>query len=171
MTRNSLAWSRSSSSPSARRCAMNSSVTFDRAISVTSSLCLPISCSSRSNGPSKLVSLTVKRAGAASEASEAAEPAPVLLTDAELMPGPPAGSRRELARGGGQEGPLSLPAQPPDEDRVVPVLTEVGQQDRDGLADDAATVGGEPVLAAEGQPGALEGEELVRGDVDGDLLV
>ena len=62
---------------------MNSSVTFDSAISVTSSLCLPISCSSRSNGPSKLVSLTVKRAGAAPSACWASGTAPVLLlTDA-----------------------------------------------------------------------------------------
>ena len=51
---------------------MNSSVTFDSAISVTSSLCLPMSCRRRSKGPSKLVSLTVKRAGAASAASDAA---------------------------------------------------------------------------------------------------
>src|SRR3954469_6543371 len=150
---------------------MNSSVTFDSAISVTSSLCLPISCSSRSNGPSKFVSLTVKRAGAASTASGAADAAPVLPLTGASVGGPPAGSRRELASGGGQEGSLSLPAQAADQHRLVAALAQVRQQDRDGLANDAAAVGRDPVLSAEGQPGALQGQELVRGDVDGDLLV
>src|ERR1700735_5904999 len=39
---------------------MNSSVTFDRATSVMSSLCLEISPSSRSNGPSKTSRCTSK---------------------------------------------------------------------------------------------------------------
>ena len=39
---------------------MNSSVTRCSATSVTSSLCLPMSCSSRSNGPVKFASRTVK---------------------------------------------------------------------------------------------------------------
>src|SRR6266487_3643164 len=53
---------------------MNSSVTWCRATSVTSSLCLPISCSSRSNGPVKLASRTVKPGesdGATADASTA----------------------------------------------------------------------------------------------------
>src|SRR3712207_6207882 len=130
---------------------MNSSVTFDSAISVTSSLCLPMSCSSRSNGPSKLVSLTVKRDGAASGA-EASAAAPVSLsTDAE---------------------PMRLSSlQAPDQDGVLAALVEVGEQDRDGLADDPAAVGGHAVLAAQGQPCGLERQQLVGGDVDGDLLV
>src|SRR4051794_7358338 len=131
MTRNSLAWSRSSSLPSAWRCAMNSSVTFDSAISVTSSLCLPMSCSSRSKGPSKLVSLTVKRAGAAPSASEAADTAPVLLlTNAEPMR-------------------PSAPPEPLHEDRVVAPLGQVGEDHRDRLADDPAAVGGHTVLRAQ----------------------
>ena len=63
MTRNSLASSRSHWSPMARMYAMNSSVTWCRATSVTSSLCLPMSCSSRSNGPVKLASRTVNPTG------------------------------------------------------------------------------------------------------------
>src|SRR4051812_3642052 len=148
---------------------MNSSVTFDSAISVTSSLCLPMSCRSRSNGPSKLVSLTVKRAGAASSASGADGAAPVLLlTDAERKRpscrGPPRACEWWGAGG-------SLPAQPMDENRVVAALAQVGEDDGDRLTDDPATVGRDPVLATQGQPGGLQREELVGGDVDGDLLV
>jgi hypothetical protein len=43
----------------ARMYAMKSSVTWCNATSVTSILCLPMSCSSRSNGPVKLSSRTV----------------------------------------------------------------------------------------------------------------
>src|SRR3954464_14852966 len=136
---------------------MNSSVTVDSAISVTSSLCLLISCSSRSNGPSKLVSRTVKRAGATAHALR--------------VEGPPAGSRREHASGGGQEGAFSLTAESPHEDRVVPALPQVGEDDGDRLADDAPAVGGQPVLTAQRQPRRLQREQLVGGDVDGDLLV
>src|SRR3712207_4368897 len=129
---------------------MKSSVTWDSAISVTSSWCLPISCSSRSNGPSKLVSRTVKRDGAAvspparptvSPPAPPAVPEP-LLTDARVG----------LAR--------SLPPQPADQDRVLAALTEVGQQDGDRLAHDAAAVGGHAVLGPQGQPGALQRQQL-----------
>src|SRR5690606_23324438 len=57
ITRNSLAWPRSSSS-AARRWAMNSSVTWASAISVMSSWCREISPSKRSNGPSKFARCT-----------------------------------------------------------------------------------------------------------------
>jgi hypothetical protein len=66
--------------------------------------------------------------------------------------------------------PLVL-AQPPDEDRVLAVHLEVGQQDGDRLPDDPAAVGGHPVLPAQRQPGGLQGEQLVGGAVDGDLLL
>src|SRR5688572_26904395 len=116
---------------------MNSSVTFDSAISVTSSLCLPISCRSRSNGPSKLTRCTVKRDGAvpSSAPSEGAVSgtAPVLLLTAAEPRGPMVGS-----------APQSL-----DEDRVLASLVEVGEQDSDRLADDPAPVGGHAVLPAQ----------------------
>src|SRR4051794_10327364 len=154
MTRNSLAWSRSSWSPSARRCAMNSSVTFDRAISVTSSLCLPISCSSRSNGPSKFASRTVKRPGAAPSAPGAVGAAPVsLLTDAETM------------------RTASVALQSSHQHRVVAALLEVGEQHPDRLADDAPPVGRHTVPAAQRHPRRLQGEQFVGRDVDRDLLV
>src|SRR5450830_1862282 len=62
-TRNSLAWLRSqvpSAFSAARMYEMNSSVTEARATSVMSSLCLPISESSRSNGPEKFSRWTSK---------------------------------------------------------------------------------------------------------------
>ena len=53
---------------------MKSSVTRCSATSVTSSSCWEISCSSRSNGPSKFDNRTVNRAGAdSSGASESDE--------------------------------------------------------------------------------------------------
>ena len=52
-SRNDVVCSRSQTSPPALMCAMNSSVTWDSATSVTSSLCLLIRLSSRSKGPSK----------------------------------------------------------------------------------------------------------------------
>src|SRR5690606_18220212 len=59
-TRNSLTSSRFQSSPMARMWARKSSVTWCSATSVTSSLCLPSSCSSRSTGPVKWSSRTVE---------------------------------------------------------------------------------------------------------------
>ena len=154
-TRNSLAWSRSSSSPSARRWAMNSSVTFDSAISVTSSLCLPISCSSRSNGPSKLVSWTVKRAARRRRPQ-----------------GPPVPRRCCCSRTpslGVAAAQLPLSRRTSTESSPRSARSASSTDDR--LADDPAAVGGHPVLAAQGQPGGLQRDELVGGDVDGDLLV
>ena len=52
-----------------------------------------------------------------------------------------------------------------------PLALEVGQRDRDRLADQPAAVDGQPVVAAQRQPGVLEVEQLVGGDVDGHLLV
>src|SRR3712207_207450 len=161
-TRNSLAWSRSSSFPSARRWAMNSSVTWDSAISVMSSLCLPISCSSRSNGPSKFVSRTVNRPLPTSGA-------PVTVTPSayEWSPTVP-GSRTRRPITARRR---SLPLESQDEHRVLAALGEVGQQRADRLTDDAPSVGRDAVLAPQRQPRALQRQQLLRGDVDGDLLV
>src|SRR4051795_7383930 len=125
---------------------MNSSVTADSAISVTSSLCLPISCSSRSKGPSKLVSRTVNRAGC---------PTAPLSTGTEPR----------------RRAPLLVLAQPADEHGVLAVHLEVGQQDGDRLADDPAAVGGDAVLPAQGQPGTLQRQQFLGRAVDGDLLL
>ena len=67
-SRNSEAWLRSQSVSDAwwaRMCAMNSSVTLARAISVMSSLCLEMSPSSRSNGPGEDVEVHLERRAAA----------------------------------------------------------------------------------------------------------
>ena len=60
ITRNSLACSISSCSSSCFTYWMNSSVTRLREISVMSSSCLEMSVNSRSNGPSKLLSVSAK---------------------------------------------------------------------------------------------------------------
>src|SRR5690606_18572104 len=101
-TRNSVVSSRSQSGPSARMYAMNSSVTRDSATSVTSSLCLAISCSSRSNGPSKLASRTVNRPSSAS--SPASSPA--------SAPAPPASPSGADTAGTRPSGPFSGPGPP-----------------------------------------------------------
>ena len=54
---------------------------------------------------------------------------------------------------------------------VEAVLVEVGQHQGHRLADQPATVDGQAVVAAQHQPGLLEVEQLVGGDVDGHLLV
>ena len=41
-----------------------------------------------------------------------------------------------------------------DEDRVLALLVEVGEEDGDRLADDPALVGGHAVLPAQGEPRA-----------------
>src|SRR6202012_1714962 len=46
---------------------------------------------------------------------------------------------------------------------------QVGQQDGDGLADQPSPVGGDPV-PAQGQPGVLQLEQFIGGQVDGDLV-
>ena len=118
---------------------MNSSVTVARATSVMSSLCLEIRLSSRSKGPSKLSSRTAN-AGVAS------------VLDAQ--PGPPARRERSEWRGGVVMS--SLLGQPPDQDALLAVRLEVGQHEREGLADQAAPVDGQPVVAAQPEPRLLE---------------
>src|SRR5207248_1093478 len=65
----------------------------------------------------------------------------------------------------------SAPPQPPYQDAGVPAGLQVGEDDGDGLADDAAAVDGEAVFAAQDQAGVFEVHELLGGDIDGDLLV
>src|SRR5690606_20629632 len=65
-SRNELVCSRSQTGPPALTYTMNSSVTWESATSVTSSLCLAINESRRSKGPSKLSRLTAKPAEAES---------------------------------------------------------------------------------------------------------
>jgi hypothetical protein len=46
---------------------------------------------------------------------------------------------------------------------------EIGKQDRDGLADDPATVG-RGAVAQQGEPGTFKVNEFLGGQVNGDLL-
>ena len=95
-TRNSVVWSRSQSGPIARMYAMNSSVTLESATSVTSSLCLEISWRSRSKGPSKLASRTLKTPSSGSSGRSGAAGS----TQARRGSGPGSGSRSRFAPAG-----------------------------------------------------------------------
>ena len=65
----------------------------------------------------------------------------------------------------------SAASQSPYEDaRVAPGL-QVGEDHRDGLADDAPAVDREPVLAAQDQPGVFEVHQFLGRHIDRDLLV
>ena len=55
------------------------------------------------------------------------------------------------------------------DDAVLAFGIEIGQQDGQRLADDPAAVGGNAV-AAEGEPGSFEVQQLTAGQIDGDLL-
>src|SRR4051794_34458912 len=139
---------------------MNSSVTWDSATSVTSSLCLLIRLSSRSKGPSKLARRTAKPARAAASGPSA--------------PGAsPGASARSVIRPCSLDAPpgSSLGDQPLHQHAVVTVGLEVGQRDREGLPDEPAAVDGQPLVTSQREPGVLDVEQLVRGDVDGHLLV
>src|SRR5690606_19526627 len=124
-------------------CAMNSSVTFDSATSVMSSLCLAISVSSRSKGPSKLSRRTRNPPSGASWAVMGAPG----RAPASLFVGswPPDGSGL---------------AEPLHQHAGLAVLLEVGEQHRDSLPHDPAAVGGQSVVGAQGQPGLLQGEQF-----------
>ena len=126
---------------------MNSSVTLDSATSVMSSLCLAIRLSSRSNGPSKLSRRT----------SNAGRLVAGLVRRRSQLPGSRGGGHSSVSR---RTRTLS-----------IAVGVEVGQHQRDRLADQPAAVDGQPVVAAQRQPRVLDVEQLVGGDVDGHLLV
>src|SRR5690606_32728186 len=162
-TTNELVCSRSQASPAALMCAMNSSVTLDNATSVMSSLCLEMSCSSRSNGPSKLSSRTLNPAFAASSESD---PVPSSSSPAVLI-GLPARTAAAAAR----PHPGRSLGQPPHQLGVLAVQFQVGQRRRDRLADDPATVHRHAVLGSQREPGLLQRQQLLRADVHGDLLV
>src|SRR5690349_2064834 len=134
---------------------MNSSVTFDSEISVMSSLCLLISCSSRSNGPSKLTRWTLNP-----------------LPDDESPSGSSVG--RSIGRSVEVSAMTDLlrgSPEPLHQHRVGTVVDEVGQQYVDRLADDPPAVGGQAVLGAERESGLFESEQLFLRHVHGDLRV
>src|SRR5580693_3438472 len=129
---------------------MNSSVTWERATSVISSLCLEIRPSSRSNGPSNTSRCTSNPAGlvpcaAASPGSAVTAPVTPLSAASCQVPQPP-----------GQQARLTLGI-------------EIGEQYGDGLADQPATIHSNPIRAQR-EPGSFQGEQLSRGQVHGDLL-
>src|SRR5688572_27328381 len=130
---------------------MNSSVTFDSEISVMSSLCLLISCSSRSNGPSKLTRWTLKP-----------------LPDDDSESGRSIGRSVEVSA---MTDLLRGSPEPLHQHRVGTVVDEVGQQHVDRLADDPPAVGRQAVLGAERESGLFESEQLLLGHVHGDLRV
>jgi hypothetical protein len=60
-------------------------------------------------------------------------------------------------------------AEPPGHEAPVAPGVQVGQQDREGLADDPAAIHGD-AEGAEGETGTFQVEQLAAGEVDGDLL-
>ena len=130
---------------------MNSSVTWDSAISVMSSLCLEIRPSSRSNGPSNTSRCTSNPAGAGARRGLAAMARAVT---APVIAYPP---------------PHARVPQPPGQQARLARRVQVGEQHGQGLPDQPATVHGNAVRA-QGQPGALQIEQLGRRQVHGDLL-
>src|ERR1700722_12429702 len=122
---------------------MNSSVTLDSDTSVMSSLCLEISPSSRSNGPSKTSRCTSKA------------PAP-----------------RGASSGSAAFVVIIIHASPDvaDHEAVIASRVQVGEQDRDRLPDQAPPVEDHPE-PAQPQPRVLELKQFGGGKVDGDLLV
>src|ERR1700677_230828 len=123
---------------------MNSSVTCDSDTSVMSSLCLEISPSSRSNGPSKTSRCTSKAPVPACGSSGSA--CVIIFIVIHASP--------EAA----------------DHEAAGVVGVQVGQQDRDRLAHQPPPVerDAEP---AQAQPRVLDLEQFGGGQVDGDLLV
>src|SRR6266496_442022 len=136
--------SRFHASPAWRRWAMKSSVTWCSATSVTYSSCCEMSCSSRSNGPSKFDSLTVNRPRDGSVGSAGGVSA------------------------GGCGGSLVM-TQTPHEHRLLAMFVEVGQHHRDRLADYPAAVHGQAMGAAQRESGVLERQQLLVGHVHGDI--
>src|SRR3984957_5415239 len=122
---------------------MNSSVTLDSDTSVMSSLCLEISPSSRSNGPSKTSRCTSKA------------PTP-----------------RGASSGSAAFVVIIIHASPDvaDHEAFGAPCVQVGEEDRDRLPHQAAPVE-DDALPAQPQPRVLKLEQLGGGKVDGDLLV
>src|ERR1700683_1961722 len=107
-----------------------------------SSLCLEISPSSRSNGPSKTSRCTSK-ASAPRGASSGSAAFVVIIIHASP----------DVA----------------DHEAVIAPRVQVGEEDRDRLPDQAATVE-DDAEATEPQPRVLKLEQLGGGKVEGDLL-
>src|ERR1700761_8215900 len=141
---------------------MNSSVTWDSDTSVMSSLCLEISPSSRSNGPSK-TSRCTSNAFAPRGASSPA-PASAVIVPPAVLP--------TLRRYRVPVLVLALlaGADPPGDQAVGAARVQVGQQDGDRLPDQAAAVQDEPE-AAQLEPRVLQVKQLGGRQVDGDLLI
>src|SRR6266704_3100966 len=140
---------------------MNSSVTLDSATSVMSSLCLEISPSSRSNGPSKTSRCTSKApeprgASAASPPVRSFAALSVMWCDAQPVIGD-----GWLARG---------QTDAPGQQAVLAAGVQVGQQHGDGLADEPAPVD-DHAEPAQRQARVLKVEQFGGGQVDGDLVV
>src|SRR4051795_9474656 len=131
---------------------MNSSVTWDSATSVTSSLCLLIRLSSRSKGPSKFSRRTAKLALAA-----VSSVAPFSRVSSGA-------TARSVMR-------PSLGGQPLHQHAVVTVGLEVGERHRDGLTDQSSPVDGQALVAPHRESRVLDVEQLVSGHVDRHLLV
>src|SRR5215472_10119713 len=126
---------------------MNSSVTRDSAISVMSSLCLAISASSRSNGPSNTSRCTWKPPRSSVFA--------VFMTITARIPGYRAWS-------------LVL-AQPLGHQAVLSCRVQIGEEHGQRLAHDPAPVNGDAVRAQR-QPSPLQVNQLGPRQVDSDLL-
>src|ERR1700733_2888677 len=169
---------------------MNSSVTLDSAISVMSSLCLEISASSRSNGPSNTSRGTSNpppariSLGSSVIVAVIQEPDPVLPSLQTLHPDihpaiivrpgsptrPPSG-RPRLRREPAPASPLlrGFLAQPLGDQALLARGIQVGQQHGQRLADDPAPVHGN-AESPQREPGTLQVEQFAAGQVDGDLL-
>src|SRR5580700_10063686 len=133
---------------------MNSSVTWDRATSVMSSLCLEISASSRSNGPSNTSRWTWKPV--VPPVSPVVSPSAIVLSVSSRLPVPVGRVQCFPVEARGQHAGL-------------PPCVEVGEQDSDRLPDQAPPVGRHPE-PPQPQPGVLQVEQFLRGQVDSDLL-
>src|SRR5690349_14925961 len=153
---NWLVCSRSQSAPAALMWAMNSSVTVDSETSVTSSLCREISCSSRSNGPSKLSRCTRKMVSPGScpepvdglTAGSVEGPRCCASTSSARVSGSSAGDRSGMVR-------TTTLRQPPDQLGLLALGLEVGQERRDGHPDDAPAVHRDAVPGPQLEPGPL----------------
>ena len=163
---------------------MNSSVTCDSATSVTSSLCLAIRPSSRSNGPSKSSRWTWKPPpGALGGRPRGRLVVPRAAQGGRRRCPSTAGPGHGTCRPGSPDAhpmPTGRPApgcgcRPPSRSRARPALLlavglEVGEHHGHGLADDPAAVDGQAVVRA-APVGPARGRTARCGHVDGDLLV
>src|SRR5215469_7156571 len=119
---------------------MNSSVTWDSATSVMSSLCLEIRASSRSNGPSNTSRWTWKPGALPLSAVASSPLAGLSVTNVR--------SRSAI--------------ESPDQQAVLPPGLQVGEQDGHRLPDQAPPVG-RYTVAAQDQPPALQVEQFLGG--------